>query len=449
MHPSQINQSPALTAHPSMAAAWYGLGILVAAIILSMVNLQMIFVLIEAIKTDLALSDSRVGALTGLAIGLATLLATLPMGWLSDKVNRKILLSICVLVWTSSTAVFGFSTTYNELFLAVVGIAIGEAVLGPIVYSIIPDLFPENRRVLANYIFFSASIVGAAAGLMLSGATISLIDTYRDTLTLIPENFETWRIAIIASALPGPFVAGLILMMKLKPRQSVPQSDKSSISGVTAYILRHPRTLIGIFLGFGLSYSAKSTMFVWAPPALIRIFGENASTASIRLGLVTVTSSIVGILLSSFVYYRLRRSMGERAGVRVAQYSLYIAATISLLLLYSKNLTLVYGALFIFSAAATAAMSLSPTILQEIAPAAIRGRVIAVGGMCSILIGAITPLLVGVISDLLSPAPNALIFAMVIVGGPALAISSFILRFSEKTISGTMADARSAQEAAK
>ena len=251
----------------TMGWAWYGLAVLATAMVFSLVNLQMIYLLAEPFKRDLELSDGEVGLLTGLALGLTLSVMTFPMGWLTDRTNRKMLLAFCVVLWSVGTAGAGLSQNYAQLFIAVMGLGVGEAVLGPIVYSIIPDLFPEKRRVLANYIFFLASVLGAAIGLTISGALIAAIDAWREAGGGLPAGLETWRIAMIASAVPGVLIAPAILLMRLE-RKGRAAAAGGEWGMIIAFVRRHASTLIGVFVGFGLSYSAKSTMFIWASSML-------------------------------------------------------------------------------------------------------------------------------------------------------------------------------------
>ncbi|MEQ8404959.1 MAG: MFS transporter [Oceanicaulis sp.] len=425
----------------AMRWAWYGLAVLVTAMVFSLVNLQMIYLLAEPFKRDLGLSDGQVGLLTGLALGLTLSIMTFPMGWLTDRTNRKVLLAFCVVLWSLATAGAGLSQTYSQLFLAVMGVAVGEAVLGPIVYSIIPDLFPEKRRVLANYIFFLASVLGAAIGLTISGALIGAIDAWRAAGAIAPAEFETWRIAMIASALPGVLIAPAILMMRLD-RKGRAAEGGGEWGMIFAFARRNARTLFGVFFGFGLSYSAKSTMFIWAPPMLIRVFEEGEAAVGVKLGLVTAVSTIIGVLGSGLAYRALTARLGAVTAPRVAQAGLAIAALVLPALWLTDTLLQAYAVLFIFSAASTAAMSLSPTMLQDVSPAPARGRVVAAGGMVAIGFGALTPVAVGYASDFLSGDSAGLVQAMVIVGAPLLVLSCAILWFAEKTIAATIADAR-------
>ena len=62
--------------------------------------------------------------------------------------------------------------------------------------------------------------------------------------------------------------------------------------------------------------------------------------------------------------------------------------------------------------------------------------------MVSIGFGALTPVAVGYVSDLLPGKGAGLVEAMVIVGAPLLVLSCAILWFAEKTIAGTITDAK-------
>ncbi|MEO1041467.1 MAG: MFS transporter [Pseudomonadota bacterium] len=435
-----VNFSEVVAHQPPSTWAWYGLFVLVGAMVLSLVNLQLIYVLAEPFKESFSLSDTKMGMLTGLALGLTTAFATYPMGWLSDRVNRQWLLAGCVLIWTIATAACGFAQSYNQLFLGVMGIALGEAVLGPIVYSIIPDLFPENRRVFANYIFFGASILGASLGLALSGGLIATIDALKESHGLF-ESLETWRLTLMASAVPGPAVALSIVLMKLsRPPQAEDQEKERA--RILPFARQHWRSLLGVFFGFGLSFSAKSTMFVWAPPALVRLFGEGQAAVGIRLGSITAISSVLGVATSAAAYRFLSKRWRHLAAPRLAQIFLLVGTASLAMLLMTPNTAFAYVILFLFGGAATGAMSLSPTMLQDISPPDIRGRIIALGGLVAVLIGAGTPLLVGVVSDAVDDTGRGLLAAMVGVGVPLLLLSVFCLKFGEKTLHATIQASR-------
>ena len=61
-------------------------------------------ILLEDIKADFALSDAQVGILVGLAFTLFYAFMGIPIARLADKTNRKNIISIALVVWSSMMA---------------------------------------------------------------------------------------------------------------------------------------------------------------------------------------------------------------------------------------------------------------------------------------------------------------------------------------------------------
>ena len=222
--------------------AWYGLGVLAAASAFAAVKLSVLVLLTEALKQSLTLSDTDIGSLNGLALSLTGVIATYPMGMLADRVDRRVLLSICVVVWSAATALCGFSHNYSQLFLCAAGIATGEAVLTPITYSLIADLFPRRLWMSANYVFYLAGVLGGSAGLVLSGLAIAAVESGRHHLPHMLATMEPWRLTMFLVATPGPVLAVLILLI---PKSSAQLSvERAAKAPILAYLRANARTLL-------------------------------------------------------------------------------------------------------------------------------------------------------------------------------------------------------------
>src|SRR5690606_13029058 len=101
-------------------------------------------IVIEPIRKEFGLSDGQLGLLTGMVYGLTFALAGIPLGLLVDRVNRRRLLAVLVLVWSGFTALAGFAQTFAHLLLARMGVGAAEAGGSPASMSIISDLFPPR-----------------------------------------------------------------------------------------------------------------------------------------------------------------------------------------------------------------------------------------------------------------------------------------------------------------
>ncbi|WP_455774391.1 MFS transporter, partial [Burkholderia stabilis] len=155
---------------PSLSRAWFALVVLALAAILGITDRQMLTLAIEPLKRDLHLDDTGLGVIVGFGPILFSALASPLLGWLADRVDRRWLLVVCVLVWSAGTALCGLVTQGWMLFLCTLTLAVGEAGLGPVVYSLLPDLFPPRLRTAANTLFFAVALFGAGLGIAGAGA---------------------------------------------------------------------------------------------------------------------------------------------------------------------------------------------------------------------------------------------------------------------------------------
>ncbi|MGH8322314.1 MAG: MFS transporter, partial [Steroidobacteraceae bacterium] len=207
----------------STGHAWYALAVLVLATLFGFVDRQILVLVVEPLKHDLSLRDVQIGTLQGLGPALFSVLAAMPLAWLSDRFERSVVLWVCVLFWSVATAACGFAYSFATLFAGMIGVAIGEAALVPIVYSLIPDLFPGPSRIRANIIFFAAAWLGAGLGLGLGGFILGSVESVR---TALPEGMRAlavWRLTFMAVALPGPLIALAIALIGATPR-AVPRA---------------------------------------------------------------------------------------------------------------------------------------------------------------------------------------------------------------------------------
>ena len=422
--------------------AWYGLGVLAAASAFAAVNLSVLVLLTEALKQSLTLSDTDIGSLNGLALSLTGVIATYPMGMLADRVDRRVLLSICVVVWSAATALCGFSHNYSQLFLCAAGIATGEAVLTPITYSLIADLFPRRLWMSANYVFYLAGVLGGSAGLVLSGLAIAAVESGRHHLPHMLATMEPWRLTMFLVATPGPVLAVLILLI---PKSSAQLSvERAAKAPILAYLRANARTLLGVFLGFGLAAGAHRNIGVWASVALIRLFHESPQQAGMRLGLTTAAFSLLGVFASSLIVRRLRTKLGEASLPLIASAAIMMGALIMPIYVFATAAWEIYLLNFICGTAMITAISLSPSLLQRIAPNQFRSRVIAIGGLSFYLLLSLTPVAVGRLSDSIFTGPKGLLSAMIAVSLPCAMAGVGFLWVGRTSLTATLHAAEAA-----
>ncbi|SMF61148.1 MFS transporter [Allosphingosinicella indica] len=419
------------------AGAWYALIVLVMIGFMYNLSRQVIVLVTEPLKRDLLLSDTQIGMLNGLALSLVAALAVFPLGWLCDRADRKILLAVCIAIWLVGTAGFGLAQSFGALFAFAMGIAVLEAILGPITYSIIPDLFPRERWISVNYLFYVLSVVGVSVGLTAAGAVMAAADGGRSLMPEVAGTLASWRLALIVVAAVAPVAILSVLLMPLSRPARPAGATRQAPVGLLAYFRTHARSLIGVFFGFGIVYSANGVLMIWLPPAISRVFGVPPSEVGMVLGLVLSICVLAGVILSAALVRWLRLRHGAIAPLHVAQLSVALAAISTLAFAFAPSPTWLYAAAGLKTVFVTACLSLSPAILQFIAPGHMRGRVIALGGLVSILFMALSPAVVGFVSDRFFPQPHLLLRAIVVVSVPCFLTGILLLRFGSATLPAT------------
>ena len=113
------------------------LGILVIVYTLNFIDRNILSILLQSIKTDLNLSDTSLGLLSGFAFAAFYATLGIPIAKYADRGNRRNLISISLAIWSLMTAISGLAQNFLHLLLARIGVGIGEAGCSPPAHSMI------------------------------------------------------------------------------------------------------------------------------------------------------------------------------------------------------------------------------------------------------------------------------------------------------------------------
>jgi len=130
---------------PSKKYKYYCLSMLTLVYAFNMMDRNILTILMQPIKEELLLSDTQLGLLSGLAFALFYAILGIPIAMWADRGNRRNIISLAVTVWSAMTVLSGFATNYTQLFLARIGVGVGEAGGTPPATAIISDLFPKKE----------------------------------------------------------------------------------------------------------------------------------------------------------------------------------------------------------------------------------------------------------------------------------------------------------------
>ena len=419
-------------------SAWYALSVLIIATVLGSIDKVILTLLTEPIRQTLSLSDTQLGLLQGAGIVLFTGIATLPLGWLSDRYDRRVVLAACVVLWSAATAMRGTAMDYGVLFVASVGLGVGEAGLTPITNSMIPDLFPRAQRVLANAVFALSAIFGSALGALLGGTIVHLTDDLRPWLPVSMQQLEAWRLTFFVLASAGIPVTLLVLSIRRTSRGGaqeakppVPTAEAAGITTLREHLRLHWRTFAGLVTGVGLTSVGLSSLGTWLPIVTARTYGVTPVQMGQGMGLAFLCGTVAGGLLGVLSMRYVQPRMGPAAALRLIMLGNLSAALMSTLLLFTSSANHNFMLLGLLVVPLIGSAVLLPNVLQDAAPPHLRARTIAMLTLASLPFGVVGPLMVGMLSDALKSMPNGLavsIVATTLVGG---CLGAMVLRATE------------------
>jgi MFS family permease len=418
--------------------AWYGLSVLLLTTLLAYVVRQMLSLIAPSLQTSLGFSDLQIGMLQGLGMAIFASVASYPMGWLADRYGRRSLLAIGIACWSLATALCALQTGFGGLFLGTIGIALGEAGLAPIVYAMIPDLFPERQRNSANLVFYAGSLLGAGIGMALGGAMLQWLAGAEHVLPAWAAGIDAWRIAMIAVALPGPVFVLLVATMPLGVR-SAGQARRDAGGRMHAflpYARVHWRTLASIFGAIFAMGLAMTSCLVWFPIALPRAFGIDPARVGVDLGLAITIATLLGVALPVIVL-KLPGRDRDRGPIAVARIFFWLAPLPALFLPFVTSPFQAYAVATLQGTMGVAGSAMIPGVLQCLAPAHLRSRVLALLGIVNALAMAASPMAIGALSGLIA-GPRGMLLAIALVGVPALAAAAVLISLARRPYAATL-----------
>ncbi|HEY9318786.1 MULTISPECIES: spinster family MFS transporter [Achromobacter] len=309
----------------SYAYEWYVVVICMLAYIFSFVDRQILALMIEPIKQDLQLSDTQFSLLHGLAFSLFYAFMGIPIALLADRYSRPKIIAIGVAFWSLATAACGLSRNFAQMFLARIGVGVGEAALSPATYSMLSDMFPRDKLGRAVGIYSIGSFIGGGMAFLIGGYVINLLKSVDTVLVPGIGAMRPWQVTFFIVGLPGLLVALLILLTVRDPhrlglrRNAAGQAQKPTLRDTARFLGRHRGTFFCHYLGFSFYAMVLFALLGWTPAFYMRKFGMSPVEAGYMLGVVVLVANTAGVFCGGWLMDWLgRRGYGDaplRAGV--------------------------------------------------------------------------------------------------------------------------------------
>jgi MFS family permease len=406
---SAAARNRALLENPNYRA--YVLAVLVLGYIFNVIDRGALGILVQPIKTELGISDTAIGLLTGLAFSVFYSIMGVPIARLADRWSRVNVLTLAIALWSVATALCGAATNYAMLFLARSSTAVGEAGGSPPSHSLISDYFSASQRATALAIYAMAVPFGTAIGNFGSGWS---------------NVYFGWRWTFVLVGLPGLLVALLVwLTIKEPPRgysdgakEAAMQRDAPPFLEVFKFLLTR-RSFMHMSFAAALHSIVWYAGTIWNTAFFIRSHGMNTGEAGTYLAIFALIGTI-GSFAGGYLSDRMsERNDDKRWYMWIPGLACIIMVPFQFVSYLSPNMNVVAPAFTIMVVLASMFFGPSFAVAQTVATLRMRAVSTSVLLFIQTIVGlTVGPAVVGVISDSLAPTTGAssLRYGLVIVG---------------------------------
>lgn len=270
--------------------------------VFSYIDRNLIAIVIEPIKQEFGVSDTVMGAVSGLAFAVLYSVFSFPLSRLADSgVNRKSIVAVCCGLWSLATMASGMVGQFWQFVIFRMTVAIGEAGGTSPSISMVSDLYPPHKRSFAISLYMLGPHIGLLAAMALGG--------------WIAQEFG-WRAVFIFFGAPGIVIAFLLYIFGRDPGMGVydteaekqvrlqPQgkffNDLREIIKIKGFLYICMGTAVAGMVGYGYG--------IWAPTFMVRNFDMTLAHAGLSFGLASGVFAAVGSMFSGYYCDKLCRT---------------------------------------------------------------------------------------------------------------------------------------------
>jgi MFS transporter, Spinster family, sphingosine-1-phosphate transporter len=273
--------------------AWWALALLFLMHILETIGRWLVLAVQPQLRDEFKLDEGQMGWLsTTLLLGLA--LASPPLGYVVDRVNRVRLLAIGFAVWSLATVSTGLASSYTTLEAARAAAGAGGALVTLVGLTMLMDLFPRTIRARALALFFLAVPLGAAVALSL-GAAFARVTAWQTAFLAVGA--PGLALALVALALPDPVrgTSDLVDVKRLRWHEQLGPSQEDYID-----LMVNSSYTYSVF-GFTFSSFALAGLVYWSPTFLTVVRGFTEAQAASRVGWTFLAAAVIGTLVGGWL----------------------------------------------------------------------------------------------------------------------------------------------------
>lgn len=358
---------------------WYTVAVLTLASTFSIIDRQILNVMIGPVQRDLGgISDFQISLIMGFAFTFMYSILSYPAGWIADRYNRKNLMAVGIFSWSLLTMICGTVSQYWHLFLARMGVGIGEATLGPAANSALADYFPADRLPLAIGIMSAAPFIGQGLANIAGGPLIDYLEkTPNFSLPLVGELYS-WQVVFIVVGAPGILVALATWWLREPPRKGKLNQEGAGVplSQVWAFVKTRRAFFFYVFTAYLCLATQGWSLFSWIVEYYVRNHAWTRSEIGLVYGSIAMTVGIAGSVIGGLWAGSLM-ARREDATLRIVLYGTVVLLVTAPFLTYVKDPWLGIGLMVPVTFCMAMPPGLIMATLQAIAPNELRGQMVA------------------------------------------------------------------------
>jgi len=386
------NKNQYTHAYPSISRAWYTVFVLSVLYMFSFMDRQILVLLVEPIKSDLGISDTQVSLLTGAAFAVLYAVMGIPFGWAADRYPRKWVIGLGVAIWGSMTMACGLAQSFTLIFIARMGVGVGEAALTPTAHGMIPDLFAPGKLARGMAVFAAAGALGGGLALIVGGAVVDMVTGIADVELPYLGRVRSWQLVFL---LVGAMtLLAIVPMTKMvdPPRLSSHNSTNGKFSRIFIgdafrYICEHWRAYTPMMVGLTSLNMLIYGSSAWMPSFLIRHYALSAGQVGYYLGFAMGISGLLSIFSSAWLADYLIKRGHHDAPLKILLVLIPISLAGISMAVFTHELRVSIVGIMIAQFGLMALAPLGPAALQAITVGGIRSQIAAIWLMGANLLG--------------------------------------------------------------
>ncbi|WP_438011889.1 MFS transporter [Sorangium sp. So ce321] len=394
MHPPEaetdrLPETPAV----SRAYAWLVFALSFGLLLSDYMSRQVLNVVLPSLKMEWGLSDTQMGALSGI-VALTVGLLTIPLSLLADRWGRVRSLTLMATLWSVATLGCALSTNFGEMVAARSVVGVGEAAYGSVGTAVVLSVFPRRQWASLSGALMAGGAFGAVLGMALGGYIAARMG---------------WRWSFGVTALFGLVLVVIyryaVTEQRLRPahdgqRAAVaqpPVRQTMTFRAVMKALIFTP-SLVCLYAGGGLQLFIMGAILAWMPSYLNRYYGMTIDRAGVTAAVFILIGGI-GMIVCGVLADRLSRHQPARAWMMAIAYSLTCCTLLAVAFrLEAGRLQMVLvGAGMLFAGGTAGPVS---AMVAGLTRASIRATAFATLTLANSLLGlAPGPMVLGVIAD--------------------------------------------------